>query len=165
MEPRATQFVEFHQRTSLASWSHHGLRSFEMIGVVASETEHAAVVEFFELFKTPWEFHRPGAHYDVLLCSNSMVPKNNARLLFLYGAQWQAFEECRSIRTSSASKHDFLSFRGERMPIYGSCLLFNSPGNEVVIHERTKSAAAVSVASDDQMVVRLGFDLFQEVRY
>ena len=38
-------------------------------------------------------------------------------------------------------------------------------GNEVLIHERTKSAAAVSVASDDQMVVRLGFDLFEEVRY
>jgi len=136
-----------------------------MIGVIANEAEHRVVAEFFELFKTPWEFHRPGAHYDILICSNSMVPKNNARLLFLYGAQRQAFEECRSIRTSSASRQDFLSFRGERMPIYGSCLLFNSPDNEVVIHERTKSAAAVSVASDDQMVVRLGFDLFQEVRY
>jgi hypothetical protein len=136
-----------------------------MIGVIADEAEHRVVAEFFELFKTPWEFHRPGAHYDILICSNSMVPKNNARLLLLYGAQRHAFEECRSMRTSSASKQDFLSFRGERMPIYGSCLLFNSPGNEVVIHERTKSAAAVSVASDDQMVVRLGFDLFQEVRY
>jgi len=136
-----------------------------MIGVVADEAEHRFVVEFFELFKTPWEFHRPGAHYDLLICSNAMVPKNNARLLFLYGAQRQAFEECRSIRTSSASRRDFLSFNGERMPIYGSCLLFNSPGNEVVIHERTKSAAAVAVASDDQMVVRLGFDLFQEVRH
>jgi hypothetical protein len=136
-----------------------------MIGVVANEAEYRVVVEFFELFKTPWEFHRPGAHYDILICSNSMVPENNAKLLFLYGAQRQAFEECRSIRTSAASRRDFLSFRGERMPIYGSCLLFNSPCNEVVIHERTKSAAAVSVASDDQMVVRLGFDLFQEVRY
>ena len=136
-----------------------------MIGVVASEAEHPVVVEFFELFKTPWEFHRPGAHYDILICSNSMVPENNARLLFLYGAQRQAFEESRSIRTISASRHDFVSFRGERMPIYGSCLLFNSPGNEVVIHERTKAAAAVSVTSGDQIVVRLGFDLFEEVRY
>ena len=136
-----------------------------MIGVVADEAEHRVVVEFFELFKTPWEFHRPGAHYDVLICSNGIVPKNNARLLFLYGSQRQAFEECRSIRTGSASRHDFLSFRGDRMPIYGSCLLFNSPGNEIVIHERTKSAAAISIASDGQMVVRFGFDLFQEIRH
>jgi hypothetical protein len=136
-----------------------------MIGVVVNGVEHSTIVEFFELFKTPWEFHRPGAHYDILICSNSMVPENNARLLFLYGAQRQAFEECRSIRTTSASKHDFVSFRGERMPIYGSCLLFNSPGNEVLIHERTKSAAAVSITSGDQMVVRVGFDVFEEVRY
>jgi len=135
------------------------LRSLKMIGVIAMRLTSGRC-RVFELFKTPWEFHRPGAHYDILICSNSMVPKNNARLLFLYGAQRQAFEECRGIRANSASRHDFLSFRGERMPIYGSCLLFNSPGNEVVIHERTKSAAAVSVASDDQMVVRLGFDLF-----
>src|SRR5437762_10246928 len=127
-----------------------------MIGVVANEAEHRVVVEFFELFKTPWEFHQPGAHYDILICSNSMVPENNARLLFLYGAQRQAFEECRSIRTISASKHDFVSFRGERMPIYGSCLLFKGAGSEVVIHERTKWAAGVSVVSGDQMGVRLG---------
>jgi len=136
-----------------------------MIGVVADEAEHCVVAEFFELFKTPWEFHRPGAHYDVLICSNGLVPKNKARLLFLYGARRQAFEECRSLGTGSASRHDLLSFRGERMPIYGSCLLFNSLHNKVVVHERTKSAAAVSVVSDDQTVFRLGFDLFQEVRH
>lgn len=136
-----------------------------MIGVVANEHEHSTVVEFFELFKTPWEFHQPGAHYDVLICSNSMVPENNARLLFLYGAQRQGFEECRSIRTSSASKHDLVSFRGERMPIYGSCLLFNSPGNGILIHERTKSAAAVSITSGGQMIIRVGFDVFEEVQY
>jgi hypothetical protein len=136
-----------------------------MIGVVASEVEHPAVAEFFELFKTPWEFHRPGAHYDVLVCSNSVVPENSARLLLLYGAQRQAFEECRSMKTRSAPGHDFVSFRGDRMPIYGSCLLFDSPCNTVVVHEGTKSAAAVSVASDAQVMVRLGFDLFEEIRH
>src|SRR6266542_344852 len=135
-----------------------------MIGVVANEAEHRVVVELFELFKTPWEFHRPGAHYDILICSNSMVPENNARLLFLYGAQRQAFEECRSITTISAFRHDFVSFRGVLLPSYGSCLLFNSPGNVVLIHERTKSASAVSVASGDQTVVRVGLDLFHEGR-
>jgi hypothetical protein len=136
-----------------------------MIGVIASEAEHSAVAEFFELFKTPWEFHRPGAHYDILVCSNSLVPENSARLLLLYGAQRQAFEEGRSMKTRSAPGHDFVSFRGERMPIYGSCLLFDSPCNTVVVHERTNSAAAVSVASDAQVTVRLGFDLFAEVRH
>jgi len=136
-----------------------------MIGVVASEAERHAVAEFFELFKTPWEFHRPGAHYDVLLCSNSPVPENDARLLLLYGAQRQAFEERRRIKTSPVPGENLVSFRGERMPIYGSCLLFDGPGDEVLGHEGTNSAAAVSLACGAQVVVRLGFDLFEEVRY
>ena len=52
-----------------------------MIGVVAGEPEHAAVAEFFELFKTPWEFCRPGKRYDVLLCSNDRIPENDAASL------------------------------------------------------------------------------------
>src|SRR6266567_5289773 len=136
-----------------------------MIGVVASEAEHPVVAEFFELFKTPWEFHRPGAHYDVLICSNSLVPENSATLLLLFGAQRQAIEDCLSMKTRPAPGHDFVSFRDERMPIYGSCLLFDRPCNEVLVHEGTNSPAAVAVGSDAQVAVRLGFDLFAEVRY
>jgi hypothetical protein len=136
-----------------------------MIGVVANGVEHSTVVEFFELFKTPWEFWRPGARYDVLLCSNSMVPENDARLLLLYGSERQAFEECRSMKTRSAPGHDFVSFRGERMPIYGNCLLFGDQGNKVLLHEATNSAAAISTTSGAQAVVRLGFDLFEEVHH
>jgi hypothetical protein len=29
-----------------------------MIGIIANPTEHSVVREFFELFKTPWEFYR-----------------------------------------------------------------------------------------------------------
>jgi len=136
-----------------------------MIGVVANGVEQSTVVEFFELFKTPWEFWRPGSRYDVLLCSNSMVPENDARLLLLYGSQQQAFERCRGIKTESVRGLEFVSFRDKRMPIYGSCLLFDGPGNQVLVHEGTNSPAAVSVASAAQVVVRIGFDLFAEVRH
>jgi hypothetical protein len=131
-----------------------------MIGVVANEVEQPTIVEFFELFKTPWEFHRPGAHYDVLICSNSQVPENSAKLLLLCGAQRQPFEKYQSIKTSCAAGHNFVLFRGERIPIYGNCLLLEGLGNEVLVHKGTDS-----IASDAQVVVRLGFNLFEEVRY
>lgn len=131
-----------------------------MIGVVANEGEHPSVVEFFELFKTPWEFYRPGAHYDVLVCSNSQVPENNARLVVLCGAQRQPFEKYRSIKTSCAPGRNFVLFRGQRIPIYGSCLLLEGLGNEVLVHKETNP-----VASDAQVTVRVGFDLFEEVRH
>jgi hypothetical protein len=129
-----------------------------MIGVVANEAEHAAVAEFFELFKTPWEFCRPGSQYDVLLCSNTPAPENDTKLLLLYGSQKQPFEKDRSIKTSCAPGHNFALFRGERIPIYGNCLLLEGLGNEVLVHKGTKS-----LTPDAQVVVRLGFDLFDEV--
>jgi hypothetical protein len=131
-----------------------------MIGIVANEAEHAAVAEFFELFKTPWEFFRPGTKYDILLCSNSTVPENDARLLLLYGSKQQPFEKYRSIKISCAPGHNFALFRGERIPIYGNCLLLEGLGNEVLVHKGTKS-----LAPDAQAVVRLGFDLFEEVHH
>ncbi len=135
-----------------------------MIGVVTNGAERPAVIEFFELFKTPWEFWRPGARYDVLLCSNSLLPENDARLLLLYGSQQQVFERSRGIRTQPVRGHEFISFRGERMPIYGNCLLFDHQGNnKVLLHKGTNAAAAISTTSGAQSVVRLGFDLFEEV--
>src|SRR5262245_52470288 len=134
-----------------------------MIGVIANDVERSAIVEFFELFKTPWEFWRPGSRYDVLLCSNSTVPENDARLLLLYGSQQQAFERCRGLKIESVRGHQLVSFRGERMPIYGKCLLFDGQGDKVLLHPGTGSAAAISATSGSQAVVRLGFDLFEEV--
>jgi hypothetical protein len=136
-----------------------------MIGVVANGVEHSTVVEFFELFKTPWEFWRPGAQYDVLLCSNSRVPENDARLLLLYGSQEQAFERHRAIKTQSVRGLAFVSFRGEQFPIYGNCLLFDDQVNKVLLRKATNSAVAVSTVSGPQAVVRLGFDLFGEIHH
>src|SRR5262245_30179578 len=40
-----------------------------MIGVACSPSEEPVVREFFELFKTPWEFYRSGRPYRVILCT------------------------------------------------------------------------------------------------
>ena len=136
-----------------------------MIGVVANQPEHSTVVEFFELFKTPWEFYRPGKHYDVLLCSNTPIPENSAKLVLLYGTQRQTFELDQGIKRRCVPKQNSVCFRGQRLPIYGSCLLFDDTSKEGLTHEGTNSAVAVSAVSGDQVVVRVGFDLFAEVRY
>ena len=39
-----------------------------MIGVIADPAEHDVVREFFELFKTPWEFYRSGSN-NTMFCS------------------------------------------------------------------------------------------------
>src|ERR1043165_9428028 len=75
-----------------------------MIGVVAEEPELAAVAEFFELFKSPWEFYQPGTHYDVLLSSTNWIPETDATLVVSYGSHENASGEPQSIRTAHGPK-------------------------------------------------------------
>jgi hypothetical protein len=139
--------------------------SSEMIGVIANGIEQSTVFEFFELFKTPWEFWRPGTRYDVLLCSNSPVPENDACLLLIYGSQEQAFEQNHGIETRSISGPGFVTFRGDRMPIYGNYLLFDGHDVKALLHGEAGAATAVSTASGWQTTIRLGFDLFEELHH
>lgn len=136
-----------------------------MIGVVANESDYDAVREFFELFKTPWEFHRPGARYEVLLSSNAVIPENDARLLLLYGSGRQEFDDRHNVHSKATPGPEMVSFRGERLPIFGSVLLFEKTSNAILLHEEGARSVGVRIESGSQVVVRLGFDLFAEVDY
>ena len=54
----------------------HGL-----IGVIADSADHDVAREFFELFKTPWEFYRSDRHYDVVLSAGEGQPDPAAELV------------------------------------------------------------------------------------
>lgn len=56
-----------------------------MIGVIAPREQTGAVEEFFQLFKTPWEFYREDRTYDVLISTTREVVGANARLLLFMG--------------------------------------------------------------------------------
>ena len=51
-----------------------------MIGVIAKTGQTATVEEFFELFKTPWEFYREASRYDVLLCAGEGQFERSSKL-------------------------------------------------------------------------------------
>ncbi len=55
-----------------------------MIGVLADPSENDVVCEFFELFKTPWEFYRSDRKYDVVLCSGKKTFSGPAKLVVSY---------------------------------------------------------------------------------
>ena len=57
-----------------------------MIGVIAKPEQRAIVEEFFELFKTPWEFCHPGRFYEVVIATADEPPHPAPRLFISYGA-------------------------------------------------------------------------------
>jgi hypothetical protein len=52
-----------------------------VIGVIARAGERPAVQEFFQLFKTPWEYFREGEAYDVLVITGKVTPETQAKLV------------------------------------------------------------------------------------
>jgi len=70
-----------------------------MIAVLADDAERSLVCEFFELFKTPWEFYRSGSQYDVVICSNAQFRISSAKLVLAYGVDQKSFDQENGIET------------------------------------------------------------------
>ena len=135
-----------------------------MIGVIADASEQDVVSEFFELFKTPWEVFREGRQYDVVLCAGECRVEAAAALVLVYSGKKIAFDERWQIQTGSErSSSGFLSCDGNRIPIYGQTIGFRQ-GSSFVTREDSRESVACFVKTGRSRIVRVGYDLFAEVR-
>jgi hypothetical protein len=137
-----------------------------MIAVVASAPERPVVAEFFELFKTPWEFYEPGRHYEVVLCAGrSQLKECSAKLILRYSGQVtadDARENARLLPRNNQAR--ILSYQGQRIPIYGDCVVFPQVANGILIDQQEQQPAARETTVGDGKRVRIGYDLFGEIR-
>jgi len=136
-----------------------------MIGVIADPSEHAVVREFFELFKTPWEFYCSDRQYDVLLSTGEGQFDATAKLLVVYADKKVFFDDQQTIATGR-QRNDacILSYRGNRIPIYGRTIAFATSKDKLLVQEDTGECAAYIVAGEEKTQARIGCDLFSEVR-
>ncbi|HTS12549.1 MAG TPA: hypothetical protein VMH00_10560 [Candidatus Limnocylindrales bacterium] len=134
-----------------------------MIGVTADPANREVVCEFFELFKTPWEFCRPGGQYDVLLCEGNREAEATAKLVVHYSGVKLPLDDQRNIRTQQRSA-GFLTFQGARIPVYGQTITFPSMPAGPLAEEVSGECAACLDESSDRLLARVGYDLFSEIR-
>src|SRR5579863_4185442 len=136
-----------------------------MIGVIASSADQDVVREFFELFKTPWEFYRRDQQYDVLLCAGDGQFDTNAKLVFFFAGRKKQFDDQHQITIGEQrGQACILSFGGNRIPIYGDTVTFTAQRTSILTEEGSKECTAFLEASGDGMLARIGYDLFNEVR-
>ena len=136
-----------------------------MIGVIADLADAEVVREFFELFKTPWEFYRSGNRYDVLICAGDWPLEGNANLVVLYAGTKTRFDDSQKIKTTRSSERaHVLSYEQGRIPIYGDIATFPEKGNALATVEDSAECVAFLAESSDRFVARIGYDLFSEVR-
>src|SRR5690349_2837885 len=137
-----------------------------MIGVMANPGDYELVREFFELFKTPWEFYRPDGQYHVVLSAreDTRAPAVTANLAIFYAGQVTPFDEEEQIEIISQRNGGILSYKGSLLPIYGKYVTFRGKGVSLLEHENSQQSAGSLDKSGRKIWVRIGYDLFQEIR-
>ena len=137
-----------------------------MIGVIAHPEEHELVREFFELFKTPWEFYRSEQQYEVALLAGEDVSGHgvSADLIVVYSGRVNSFDEGEEINVASSQKGRTLSYNDKRLPIYGDNITFRSKGVCILKDERSQQSVGSLAKSGSKAFARIGYDLFQEIR-
>ena len=133
---------------------------------MANPGEYDLVREFFELFKTPWEFYRSEGQYEVVLCAreDAGVQGATANLVVVYAGQETHFDEEEKVEIIAHRKHGTLSYKGSRLPIYGNHITFRSKGVSLLKDEESQQSVGSLVKSSSKVVARIGYDLFQEIR-
>jgi hypothetical protein len=136
-----------------------------MVGVIADFAQDEIVREFFELFKTPWEFYRKGRLYEVLVCAGSAdVENEGAKVLLFYSGKKTHFDDQQGIQIGNQrSGTCILSCQGNRIPIYGDSLTFSPRGTSILVDEQSRDCVAYRERSGERVLARIGYDLFSEV--
>jgi hypothetical protein len=136
-----------------------------MIGVISDDSERATAGEFFELFKTPWEFYEEGKFYDVVLTTRDCVVQIESKALLIYSSARTRWDLTESAHGSNHMRGLLLESEKGIFPIFGSVATFQSQGRLLVWAKGIDGAAGVEIQAEDQKVFRIGFDLFQEITH
>ena len=134
-----------------------------MIGVISKKSEVEIVKEFFELFKTPWEFYQNNRSYDVVLSTGQHTWGISSKLLVVYASDKTEFDCRNRILITSQRKGAILEYNGTSLPIYGEVTTFNSAAKPVIKVGGTGEAAGMEIKEKGQKILRVGFNLFQEI--
>ena len=133
-----------------------------MIGILSKPRQARVVEEFFELFKTPWEFYRPERTYDVIIATADTVPEVHPKLLVVYGPCTKDIDSRFGFEAGKRNQGAVLTTVDHILPVYGALLTFaaGTCGNE---QEAIPNPGGVSALTPQGAVIRLGYDLFDEV--
>ena len=138
-----------------------------MIGVAVRPHERGIVQEFFELFKTPWEYYRNGERYEVLVSTLAgEFPSGAAKLSLVYQSARTAFDEKNRIPINAQSSGGTtFAYKNRRLPIYGRNITFRARDFPILREASNGDSLTFVTTAQGQSVVRLGYDLFEEVRH
>jgi peptidoglycan/xylan/chitin deacetylase (PgdA/CDA1 family) len=136
-----------------------------MIGVICRKEEQNIVQEFFELFKTPWEYYSEDRYYDVVLCCGETRRALNASLVVIYGSGKVTYDSFLGIEPESKTGKITLQWKGFLFPVYVNFAIFKNNGAPALISTHRGEKIALEIVDGHQRIVRVGYDLFKEILF
>lgn len=135
-----------------------------MIGLLTRPNEREIAAEFFELFKTPWEFVKNGQQYDVLISTCHEGCSKQAGLVLQYQASECAFDAANNVPMKSYPGGDMaFSYAGRWVPLYGQVGAFPSEAFSLPLQGDEQSSVVRVTRTGRYVMVRLGYNLFDEI--
>ena len=141
------------------------LSSNMMIGIVCEERQKPSVVEFFELFKVPWEFYVNGKAYNVVIIAGHADIIPSAKLLIVFGSERRPCDVCQVSQMDPDKGGVLLEHKGYKFPVYLKMALFDSSLRPVMKILESAGVVGVEYVIGEQRLIRTGYDLFDEVEY
>lgn len=135
-----------------------------MIGVISRPEQSAVVEEFFQLFKTPWEFYQPGRSYDVVIATVENVPAVEAGLVVLSSAARTNRDDDLGIRSGERNTGLVVEALQTRLPLYTLACELKAERGETLLKAGAE-LVAVKAQRDGRTIIRLGYDVFAEVEH
>ena len=136
-----------------------------MIGVIANSNEKEIASEFFELFKTPWEFFDRNKTYDVLINTSVDFEQTNAKLVLIYHAGQTSFDNDKDIEARPILDDKYIQYDGSVLPVYGNLSAIRGNATPHLPIRNNRSNAGLEFTNGNQHTIRIGYDLFQEVAH
>jgi hypothetical protein len=137
-----------------------------MIGILARDTETKAVREFFQLFKTPWEFYSPQRSYDMVIVTSDEVPSHlNASVLLIYSSRSTKMDEEIGISLRAAEQSVWLELDSIAFPVYGDAAVLQGAGRSFIRLRGKAEPVGLEVSGPALQTARIGYDLFEEVAF
>jgi hypothetical protein len=135
-----------------------------MIGIICQHAQRPVVQEFFELFKTPWEFFRATGSYDVVVITAPTPVIPEARLVVAFGACVYPWDVDRVVEMPAEERGIQVDHRGHRFPVYGRAAQLDAASSPLATVAGGAAFVVAEYRDGARRVIRVGYDLFEEVR-
>ncbi|OGV42039.1 MAG: hypothetical protein A2X46_05650 [Lentisphaerae bacterium GWF2_57_35] len=133
-----------------------------MIGVIVKKTERLVAAEFFELFKTPWEFYQEGSSYDVIVTTGAPPSGVGDTAQIVYSSDTLPGDRSLRVFHPGSSPH-WLDATDYSMPLYGRLTVFEARPHSTALVYSAGQKAGLCTRESGRGIVRIGYDLFGEV--